>query len=111
MTLAEYGKGKVIYVGALLEPHFYVDLARRACEWAKVELGPEIPEGMDYAVRQKDGRSFHFLQNFTDSPKSLRLPGEYRDLLTGKVFTGQVTVPGLDLCVLVENGSKPISVH
>jgi len=32
----------------------------------------------------------------------VRLRGEHRDLLSDKVFAGQVTVPGLDLCVLVE---------
>jgi beta-galactosidase len=111
VTIADYGKGKVIYVGTMLEPRFYIDLARRACEWAKVDLGPEIPEGTDFALRQENQRSFRFLLNFGECPKTVRLPGEYRDLLSGKVFTGQVTVPRLDLCVLVQNESKPSKVR
>jgi beta-galactosidase GanA len=111
VTIADYGKGKVIYVGTLLEPRFYIELARRACEWAKVDLGPEIPEGMDYALRQKNQRSFRFLLNFSDSPRTVRLPGEYRDLLSGKAFSGQVTVPRLDLCVLVQNQSNAPKAH
>jgi beta-galactosidase len=111
VTVANYGKGKVIYVGTLLEPRFYIDLARRACEWAKLDQGPEIPDGVDDAVRQKDQRSFHFVLNFGESPKTVKLPGEYRELLSGKVFADQVTVPRLDLWVLVENPSKAPKAH
>jgi beta-galactosidase len=103
VTLAEYGKGKVIYVGAILEQNFYVELARRACQWAKMKVGPEIPEGMDFAMREKNQRAFRFLMNFGDSSKTVDLPGEHRDLLSGKSFKDQVTIPRLDLCVLVQN--------
>jgi beta-galactosidase len=111
VTLADYGKGKVIYVGTLLEPRFYSDLARRACEWAKVSPGPEIPEGMDFALRQGKQHSFRFLLNFSESLKSVALPGKYRDILSGKTFNGQITVPSLDLVVLVEEKTHPPDVH
>ena len=102
VTTADFGKGKVVYVGTILEPSFYVDLAKQACAWAHLEPESEIPEGMDFALRRKNGRSFRFLLNFAESSQSVRLRGEHRDLLSDKVFAGQVTVPGLDLCVLVE---------
>jgi beta-galactosidase len=107
VTLADYGKGKVIYVGTMLEPKFYIDLARRASELAKAQPGPEIPEGMDFALRQGKQHSFRFLLNFSDAPKSVTLPGKYRDILSGKTFSGRITVPSLDLCVVVEENSKP----
>ena len=103
VTIADYGKGKVIYVGTLLEPRFYVDLARRACEWAKVEVGVEMPEGMDFALRQKDRGSFRFMLNFSVSPKTIKLSGQHRDLISAMTFTGEVTVPPLELRVLVPN--------
>ena len=107
VTLADYGKGKVIYVGTMLEPRFYIDLARRASELAKVKLGPEIPEGMDFALRQGKQHSFRFLLNFSEAPKSVVLPGKYRDILSGKTFSDQITVPSLDLGVLVEENTNP----
>lgn len=100
VTVTDYGKGKVIYVGTLLEPRFYTDLARRACEWGKVDLGPEIPEGMDFALRRKGQRSFRFFLNFSDDPKVLNIPGQHRDLISGSTFVNHVTVPPLDLCLL-----------
>jgi beta-galactosidase GanA len=83
----------------------------RQYEWPKLDQGPEIPDGVDDAVRQKDQRSFHFVLNFGESPKTVKLPGEYRELLSGKVFADQVTVPRLDLWVLVENPSKAPKAH
>lgn len=106
MTLADYGKGKVIYVGTLLEPRFYADLAARACDWAKVARGPEIPPGVDFTVRQGKEHAFRFVLNFSASPQSVLLPGVYRDPLSGKAFNGNITVPSLDLCVLVEEKAR-----
>ena len=103
VTVADYGKGKVIYVGTLLESRFYVDLARHACEWGRVDVGPEIPEGIDFALRQRDQRTFRFLLNYSDSTKTIKLAGQHRDLISTRSFTDQVTVPPLDLCVLVRN--------
>jgi beta-galactosidase len=102
VTASDYGRGKVIYVGTLLEPRFYSELARRASEWAKVGLGPEIPPGVDFAVRQGKQHTFSFLLNFSAGPKFITLPGKYRDLLSGKTVDRQVEVPSLELRVLVE---------
>jgi beta-galactosidase len=103
VTIADFGKGKVIYVGTLLEPRFYVDLARQACEWANLESGPEMPDGVDAATRQKGLTSFLFLLNFNDSEKTIKLAGKHRDLLSGTTFEGSVTVPPLDLSILVKS--------
>jgi len=78
-----------------------VDLARHACAWGKVDLGPEIPPGMDFALRRKGERTFRFLLNFSETAKSVRLAEQRRDLISGKSFTDHVTVPPLELCVLV----------
>jgi beta-galactosidase GanA len=96
----------VIYVGTLLEPGFYVDLARRACAGGKVDLGPELPQGMDCALRQNDKGSFRFLLNFSESPKIVKVAGQHRDLISAKLFQDEVTVPPLDLRVLVANRSN-----
>lgn len=101
VTISEYGKGKVVYVGTLPEPRFYFDLAKRACEYARMAYGPEIPEGMDYALRKNKQNSFLFLLNFSENPKSVAMSGKYRDVLSNKVFESQVTVPPIDLCILV----------
>ena len=103
VSIANHGKGRVIYVGTLLEPRFYADLARHACQWAHLETGPEIPPGMDFAIRKKGNREFLFVLNFSSEAGVVRIPGQTRDLLSGKNFADQVTVPPLDLCVLVRN--------
>jgi beta-galactosidase len=105
VTIASYGKGKVIYVGTLLEPKFYGDLARHACAWANLDPGPEIPEGMDFALRQKNEKPFRFLLNFSDSAQTVAVSGSHRDLLSEMTFVDHVTVPPLELRILVPNPS------
>jgi beta-galactosidase GanA len=65
--------------------------------------GSTWPEGMDFALRQNDRGSFRFLLNFSDSPKTVKLSGEHRDLISAVTFRDQVTVPPLELRVLVPN--------
>jgi beta-galactosidase len=101
VTLSEVGAGKVLYIGPLLEPRFYHDMARRVCRWANLETGPEIPEGVDYAIRQLGDKEVRFLLNFGTAASVVQLPGSHRDLLTNESSSGSVSVPSLDLRVLV----------
>jgi beta-galactosidase len=101
VTLSEVGKGKVLYIGTLLEPRFYHDMARWVCRWANLETGPEIPEGVDYAIRRLGDKEVRFLLNFGTAASVVQLPGSHRDLLTNESFSGGVSVPSLDLRVLV----------
>jgi beta-galactosidase len=113
VTLARSGQGKVVYVGTLVEPRFYADLAKHVCEWGQVEIGPELPEGVDFALRENDRGPFRFLLNFSNSAKTVALAGYHRDLISTATFTDQVTVPPLDLRVLVPGtpgGANPAKV-
>lgn len=102
VTVAEHGKGKAVYVGALLEPAFYFELAKRVSRWAGLDSGIEIPEGMDCAVRTRGGKHLRFLLNFSAAPQAAKIPGAFQDLLTGDRFAGLVRVPALDLRILEE---------
>jgi beta-galactosidase len=106
VTIANYGKGKVIYVGTLLEPRFYLDLARRCCSWAAVSEGPGIPEGVDYAVRRGTMGDVHFVLNFTTSSQEIAMHGTYRDLAKGSRFHDKFTVDPLDLLILVQEAKS-----
>ncbi|MBI1983509.1 MAG: beta-galactosidase [Acidobacteria bacterium] len=103
-TIAKVGKGKVVYVGSLLEPRFYYDLAKRACEWAGVPT-IQIPEGVDFAVRQDGDRKFLFLLNFSPTVQSLNLPGRYQDVLSNGIFDGTINLRRLDLVILADDTS------
>ena len=56
VTQAEFGAGRVIYVGSMFEPRFYLDLAQRACSWAKLDHSPVLPEGMDFSQAPEGGK-------------------------------------------------------
>jgi beta-galactosidase len=102
VTISNYGKGKVVYVGAILEGSFYLDLARRCCSWAEVAEGPAIPEGVDYAVRRGAMGDVHFVLNFTTSSQEIAMRGGYRDMVKGSRFHDKITVSPLDFLILVQ---------
>ncbi|HEX7361778.1 MAG TPA: beta-galactosidase [Bryobacteraceae bacterium] len=106
VTLSKFGRGKVVYVGALLEPRFYLDLAARVCRWADVRTGPEIPEGVDYAVRRRGDREFRFFINFTSEPRRVRQIGEWHDLLTGEAVPSSLVLPPLSVRVLLDQENR-----
>ncbi len=111
VTLAEYGKGKVVYVGTLLEPSFYLDLARQARDWVTLEPGPRVPEGVDFTLRERDHTPFRFLLNFNSSSRTVELPGTFRDMLSGKVFDKRITIPAFDLVILVPREAAAESIR
>jgi beta-galactosidase len=102
ITLAETGKGKTLYIGTLLEESFYLAFAEQLCRTTGISCGPILPEAVDFAARQNAGGLFRFFLNFSTEIKTVPLDGSYRDLLSGKRFTGTVDVPPLDLRILTE---------
>ena len=100
MTVADFGKGKVIYVGAILEKRFYVDLAQRVSQLGKISFGPKLPAAVDFALRSKGERKFRFFLNFSDRPQMIALPGKHRDLMSTKSFLDRYTLPPLGVAVI-----------
>jgi beta-galactosidase len=54
----------------------------------------ELPEELELAVREKDGKRFSFILNYSRKPQSMWLKKELREMLTGSVNTGEVVVDG-----------------
>ena len=94
------GKGRISYVGALLDD---AGMARLAT-WAATDAGatplwPGVPNGVEVMARTGPrGRSF-ILVNWNDTPRTIRLPAPMKDLLAGGTATA-VTLNRYDVAVL-----------
>jgi beta-galactosidase len=80
-----YGKGRITYVGAVLDDKLTAALA----EWMirKAGLAPcsiSVPEGVEVSRRTGNGREVFVLINFTRTPKHVELPQPMRALLEQK---------------------------
>lgn len=101
VTENDFGNGHVFYVGTeSTSPLFYSRLLARAVRSAGVTAGPRLPDGVEYAVREKEGKQIIFLLNYTDRPRTIFLNDKYRNALTGEAERLGVEVPPFDVKVL-----------
>jgi beta-galactosidase len=102
ITLNHSGSGSVFYVGTeSTSADFYDQLAARAGQAAGLARGPELPKGVEMAVRRKGKADLIFLMNFTDTAQTVSLNEKTHNAETGLPVPAEVTLKPLDAVVLV----------
>jgi beta-galactosidase len=94
------GKGRITYIAA------YPDSAtmKAAVAWMLSTSGlaavlPNIPEGVDVAIRSGEGKRVLILTNYNQQPATIPLPSAMQDILAGGT-TSSVTLPQYGVAVL-----------
>jgi beta-galactosidase len=100
MTGNRFGKGRVYYVGTELTADVHLQGARLEAQGAGIPLGPELPEGVEIAVREGAGKRILFLLNYTETAQTVALEQAYKDALTGELEPAQVQIPAFGVKVL-----------
>ena len=101
MTGHRIGEGRVYYLGTELSPEMYVKGAKLEAQGAGLALGPGLPEGVELAAREKDGKKILFLINYTERPQTVRLGQGLQNALTGESEPADVQIAAFDVKVLV----------
>ena len=91
ITLNRFGKGRAFYVATPAQPQFLGPLYRRLYPSLGIEPGPVTPDGV-YA-RSVDGRILYV--NTTGEAKGVPIGARMQGLLSGKVWTGTLTLEPL----------------
>ncbi len=102
VTLNRIGEGQVVYVGTHLARDLADALAAWLIEQRRIATPFAVPDQVDITYREKAGKKFIFVMNFSDAAESLRLPRPYRDILQDRELAGNVAVPARDLLILSE---------
>jgi beta-galactosidase len=94
------GKGSITYIGAALDDA----TMSRAVSWMLAQAGlapvlPEIPNGVDVALRSGAGKRILILTNYAASPKTIPLPVAMYDVFSGGTIS-TVTLPQYGVAVL-----------
>ncbi len=80
-----YGKGKAWYVGTVVkETAFYDNLVAQLLKDAVIDPLVTPPPGVEVSLRQGSNRRLLFLLNHTDEPKTVKVPKDKTELLTGQ---------------------------
>lgn len=95
LTCNQFGKGKAFYLATESEVTALAPALELAKKEAGIAAGPSTPDGV-YA-RLVDGRMFYINCNYGEV--TVPIEGTMRGLLSGKTFTGKLTLPakGADL--------------
>ncbi len=102
IALNQFGHGHVFYVSTeSTSTEFYDHLAALSSRTAGVPRGPELPKGVEMAVREAAGKKLFFLLNFTETAQTVALGVSARNALTGEAAPARVAVPPLGAMVFV----------
>jgi beta-galactosidase GanA len=74
--------------------------AKLEAQGTGIPLGPELPEGVEMAVREKAGKKIIFLLNYTEKTLAVAFEQAYKNALTGETEPAQVQIPAYDVKVL-----------
>ncbi len=94
------GKGRITYIGAMLDGPTMQAAAKWMLETSGVEaVWPGVPEGVDVSVRSGGGKKVVILINLSPEAKSVTLPGAMENVLDG-TKSASVTLPRYGVAVL-----------
>ncbi len=92
ITVNTYGKGEAYYVGAA----FHRDTARFILD--KLGFGHPLdhliqaPECCELAIRQKNGKNYLFVLNYSSEKQNVQLKQSFHDLLSDTVLNGETFI-------------------
>jgi beta-galactosidase len=97
-----YGKGRITYVGAILDDNLMAAAAKWMVDDSGVKpvFGP-VPDGVEVSRRIGDGKQVFVLINFTQEDKTVSLPHEMQ-LLLEKKEAASVELPAYGVEVLLD---------
>lgn len=99
-SLNHFGKGKVIYLGALGDSAYYEALARWAASLAGINPLLETTAGVEVSERWQGERQLLFVLNHTPAFQFIELTHKYINLLDGMTQVGTISLAPDDIVVL-----------
>ncbi|WP_270165754.1 beta-galactosidase [Paenibacillus sp. SYP-B4298] len=101
VTVNTFGQGKAYYIASSPDEAFLSGLLRNLCADRGIRPLVEATEGVEAAVRAKDGHELLFLMNHRpESAKIMLQEGSYLNMLTQQTVQGEVELSGRDVLIL-----------
>ena len=101
ITVNNYGKGKVYYIGCNLEIDALAPLFDYICREAGVERAPIMPvPGVETVLRRGVEGEFVFTLNHTDETVYIPIQRDYKDKISNGVFSGNIRLEPYGVAVL-----------
>ena len=105
LTRHRFGEGTAWYIGSDPEPALVEGLLAHLCAERGIKPTLAAPAGVEVTQRRKDDQVLTFVLNHRDELAKLDLGDQAgRDLLTGKMRSGQVEIAGRGVTIVRRGG-------
>src|SRR4030066_542741 len=101
-TINNFANGKVIYLGIMGDKAYYDAIARWISGLARIKPLIELPQGVEAAGRWQGEKRLLFFFNHHTIAKEISLNSTFKDLLSGKILSGQISIGALDVLILTD---------
>lgn len=99
-TVNTFEKGRAYYVGCGLPQSFYDRFIEKVLQGLALE-SIEVPDEVEITTREKEGKRFIFVMNFSDKPSKIFLGEEYTELIKGKRLKEEINLDPFEVLILV----------
>jgi len=103
ITLNQFGKGQVIYIGAVGDAQLYDALSGWLLNMAGIRPIMPAPNGVEVTERWQDGRRLLFLLNHTECEQNIVLGQRFTSLFDDSIIEGTISIAPRDVLLLREN--------
>lgn len=100
-----FGKGQVIYIGALGDAAYYNAIVRWLSQLAGITPLLATPIGVEVTERWQGDERLLFILNHNLVSQTFTLPKNYKDLLNGRVYSGTITMAPYHVLILTSQTS------
>lgn len=103
LTERSYGKGKTLHFGGTFTRQNVLDFLKYTGTCAPYESLIRLPECCELAVKEKDGKQYLFVLNFSAQPQTITLGESVTDMDTKEIVSGDHTLPAYGTKVFCRN--------
>ena len=101
VTVNDFGEGKAFHIAATAPEAFYDEFFAEIAPGLRRAMNTEVPAGVSLTQREDEkGRKIVFIQNYAQTPATMKLDRTYVDLTTGLRLKGTVRIEGLGFGIL-----------
>ena len=101
VSINAFGDGQVIYIGTMGDDSFYSSITKWVLELANIKPLLVAPAGIEVTQRWQADQRLLFVLNHNAIAEEISLDNTYTDLITGKTFSGTITIEPREVLILV----------
>lgn len=105
LTRNSFGDGEAYYIAFRNNDAFEQDFYKNLLETLDIKnpLAMELPEGISLTTRYDENHQFYFLMNYNEEKVTLNLPKALKNVESGAIVKGSVTLEPYDVWILQED--------